>query len=164
MALRAARRAEGSAARWCSLASMTNDDDAPIPMAQGAVPQLPPLPPMVIGEPFVIADGLELLDVPADGRHPGCVLVVRCEGEEAAPCGQPFMIPILSPGVKTCPRCQRQYTYLMVVAPVDDDDIVHDALHQILRANGYPVPDDEGDDEGDEDDDQGDDEPGDAPR
>jgi hypothetical protein len=130
------------------------DDEAPILMAQGA-PTLPPLPPLVIGEPFIISEGVEVLDIPADGRHAGSVLVVRCEGEEGAPCGQPFMVQLLAPGVKTCPRCQRAYTYLLVIARDDNDDIVHDALHQILRANGFPVPDDD-DDQGDDEEDQGD--------
>ena len=139
------------------------------------VPGLPPIPPLVIGEPFALAEGVELLErVGLDeatvrrelekGR-PGCSAVVKCDGPEDTPCGQMFRVDLLQPGLKSCPKCKTKYTHVLLIAPADDDDIIADAMAQVLSANGYQLPggdDDEGDedDEGDDDesDDQADDE------
>lgn len=104
------------------------------------------IPPLVIGVPFAMAEGLELVEEQPD-VHPGCVAIVRCEGTEGAPCRQIFKIPLLVEGYKTCPKCRRSYTHVLIIAPQDDDDIIADAMEIVLRANGFPVPPDDDDDE-----------------
>jgi hypothetical protein len=122
--------------------------DAGSPEAEAEPNPSNQIPPLVIGEPFAMAEGLELVDEHV-GVHPGCTAIVRCEGAEGAPCGQIFKIPLLHEGVKTCPKCARRFTHVLIIAPDDDDDIVADAMELILRANGIDVPG-SGDDEGDE--------------
>ena len=142
----------------------------PIPDAddESQDPQIPamPIPPLVIGDPFAVADGVELLEriqldegTVARAREkglPGCACVVKCDGTEAQPCGQVFRIDLLQPGVKQCPRCKAKYTHVLLVAPVDDDDIIADAMATVLAANGYSLPGMDESDDDDDDDDQGD--------
>lgn len=140
---------------------MTDDQDD-IPMATNDNPHAEPptmldaIPPLVIGESFAMAEGLDLVDIPADGRHPGTVAVVTCLGGENTPCGQTFMIPLLQAGAKTCPRCSKRYAHVLIIAEDDDDEIIAEAMAQVLRANGFPVPDDELEDDDEGDDDQAD--------
>lgn len=133
-------------------------DDQQIPDAHNeATPnRASPIPPLVIGAPFALSDDCEFVERPTRAldcghtQHPGCVAIVRCLGPEGDPCGQLFRIDLLEDGTKTCPRCKTQFTHLLLIAPVDDDEVIADAMKLVLQANGYPVPDD-GTDEGRDD-------------
>ena len=130
---------------------MNNDNENEVPEAQslaglmgGEAPQL------TIGEPFAIAEDLDLLDVTE--AKPGCVAIVKCDTND---CGQVFRINLLAQGVKYCPRCRVGYSHVLLVARSDNTEIIGDAMTQVLQSNGYEVPDngqgdEEDDDEGDE--------------
>lgn len=115
-------------------------------MGSGEAPQL------TIGEPFAIAEDVDLLDV--SEAKPGCVAIVRCDTDD---CGQPFRINLLTQGVKHCPRCKVGYSHVLLVARADNVEIIGAAMTQVLQSNGYDVPqgdeEDEGE-EGDEDEDE----------
>lgn len=128
---------------------------------------MPSIPPLVIGEPFAIAEGVELLrrvgmdeaavrKALAEGVA-GCAIVVKCDGPEGQACEQIFRIDLLQPGVKNCPKCKTQYSHMLLVAPVDDEEIIAAAMATVLDANGLELPpgpgDEDDDEEGDEEED-----------
>lgn len=107
---------------------------------------MPAFPALGIGEPPVIkSGGCELLE--GDGaRNPGCVATVKCDGPEDAPCGQRFIIDLLSNDIIACPKCGLRFTWILAVAEVDDDDVVYDVISDVFENNGVQVPqrDDDG--------------------
>lgn len=121
--------------------AVTDQDDAG--EAPGA--ELPPMPPMVIGDPFAIAYGAELVD--RSELEPGCSMVVRCTGPDERGCGQAFRVNLLDAGFKTCPKCGQSFTHLLLFAPVDDDEILRDAMVEVLASNGYALDGGQGEDE-----------------
>lgn len=102
--------------------------------------ELPEFPPIGIGEPPVIkSGGCELLE--GDGaRNPGCVATVKCDGPDGQPCGQKFLLDLLSQELIACPKCGLRFTWIFAVAEVDDDDIVYDVLADVFENNGLQVP------------------------
>lgn len=94
-----------------------------------------PMPPLVIGTPFAIAYGAEYVD--RDQVEPGCVLIVKCEGRDERGCNQMFRVNLLDAGDKNCPRCGQKFAHMVLFAPADDDEIVRDAMLEVLIANGY---------------------------
>lgn len=92
-----------------------------------------------IGPPFAMSQECELLT-----QSGGCTAVVKCD------CGQLFSINLLSEGAKVCPGCDAEYTHVLVVTTVEDDEMAGDMFTQVLRANGFAVENDEDDDDDDE--------------
>ena len=113
-----------------------------------------PLHGLVIGPPFAIATECGLLTRDDAAKIPGCCACVSCDN-----CGQSFRVDLLSDkGLHACPKCQLEYTSVLIVAVADDYTILQQALDTVLVSNGIRVPnpdgdDDQGDgDEGDDDD------------
>lgn len=144
---------------------MPDDNQTP---ADGAVPDAvtreemaaSPLPPMRLGAPFAMANGMYFLE-DEDG---GCRAVVQCD------CEQAFAIDLLSSPVKHCPNCNQAFTHALIITTVDDGEMVTDLIEQLMVSNGLMQeapddgdddPDDEGSDDGDDGDDR-DDEGGDG--
>lgn len=129
---------------------------SPVETVPDAYPDLPnpeELEGLVLGPPFAQAGDCELLERDQASKCESCGLpemhgatcIVRCE------CGQMFRVDLLSSGSKPCPaNCGRNYTHVLLVANVVDDEIFADAVTQILRNNGFEVAahPDEDDDEG----------------
>jgi hypothetical protein len=98
-----------------------------------------------LGPPFAISSGaaddesvpLVLLkrDSPADrAANPGhavqgCIATVGC------PCGQPFIINLLSEKVSRCPGCGERYSSILVVAAEDDDQAMMEVLEHLRLVN-----------------------------
>lgn len=102
-----------------------------------------------LGTPFVFANNGE--ELKAD-----CVF--KCD------CGQSMRLDLHSLKVKRCPSCKARYTHALIIAPVDDVEIVAETVHHVLRENGVMIPGADGGAGGDEGDDEGDDEGGDNDR
>jgi hypothetical protein len=113
---------------------------------EGPALDMPQMPPLVIGDPFAIAYGAELVD--RSELEPGTTTVIKCMGPEESGCGQAFRVNLLDAGFKTCPKCGQSFTHLLLFAPVDDDEIIRDAMVEVLASNGYAL--DNGEDEGPE--------------
>lgn len=91
-----------------------------------------------LGTPFVFANNGE--EISAD-----CVF--KCD------CGQKMRLDLHSLKVKRCPSCKARYTHALIIAPVDDVEIVAETVHHVLRENGVMIPGAEGGgDEGGDDD------------
>lgn len=64
----------------------------------------------------------------------GSVATVHCA------CGQRFIMDLLKDNVKTCPGCKQRYTHLLVVCPVEDDEIFGHVLEYIQGMNEGETP------------------------
>jgi hypothetical protein len=138
-----------------------------VPDAYPDLPDPDELAGLVLGPPFAQAGDCELLERDPSSKCESCGLpevhgatcIVRCE------CGQMFRVDLLSSGAKPCPaNCGRNYTHVLLVANVVDDEIFADCVTQILRSNGFevaqsPDDDDDGDPADGDDDDDGQGEP-----
>lgn len=125
------------------------EDERPLPgMMPGLAELLEHLPPLKIGPPMaVFGEGLEAVEQLPDNTL-GCVAIVKCEGTEQTPCGQLMRMNLLTDRTKVCKKCGRRFSHLLLIAEEDDDEIVADAMLEVLAGNGYPVPDDDDEEEG----------------
>lgn len=115
---------------------MTTDQEIPSGRAASEV-ELPEMPPITIGEPLCKTGGCEL--VPTVKELAANVIVIKCDGPEGRPCGQLFRINLLDEEEVACPKCALRFTWALLVAEVDDDDIVADFLADIFEGHGMGV-------------------------
>lgn len=121
------------------------------------------VPELVIGPPFLVCHDVDVMErggeICAHCQQPevsGAVAILRCD------CQQLFRINLLDVGgdYAQCPKCEKKYTHVFIVAEHDNPEAFGEAVACALRANGYKValPDELEDDADDEDDDDDDDE------
>jgi hypothetical protein len=89
-----------------------------------------------IGEPFALSMGADLL--PRGPGVPGCYVSMRCD------CGRAFKVDLLNPHVKPCPGCGTPYSHALLVAPVDDRDVVAE-FYAAVEGTELGEADDDGD-------------------
>jgi hypothetical protein len=65
----------------------------------------------------------------------GCIATVGCG------CGQPFVMDLVTDNLKTCPGCGARFTSLLVVAHINDDQILGDVLEHLRLVNEGLPPD-----------------------
>lgn len=111
-----------------------------------------PLAGFLIGEPCAFAVECELQARDAKVPGSGCTAIIRCT------CGQAFRIDLAGEGPHGCPKCERVYTSLVVIAPMDDDGVLQDVIEHLAEVNGVSMGEGDGaDDDGAGDDDDDDD-------
>lgn len=125
------------------MAGMT-DQEIPSGTAASEV-ELPELPPITIGSPLAKTGGCEL--VASVKGTPACVAVLKCDGPDGKPCGQLFKVDLLSEEETACPKCGLRFTWALLVAEVDDDDIIADFLGDVFEGHGLGVQEEGGESE-----------------
>lgn len=82
-----------------------------------------------LGSPSAFSGDCELQPYNVKRPGSGCCAVIECE------CRQMFRIDLLNEGYSRCPKCQAQYTSLLVICQVGDDTMLQQVFEHLVAQN-----------------------------